>query len=151
MFGRYAGYVVLDDGQRLEIRDLIGFAEEHRARRRRDDRLPMIQHLGVRLICTISVKVSLSLWRVYGNELTNQGIAVLKSGDKAEARRLLSLVVQHDAQDETAWLWLSGAVDTEAERLHCLQQVLAINPANAAAKRGMEMLQAKAVVTRTWM
>lgn len=32
MFGRYAGQVVLDDGQPLEIRDLIGFAEEHRAR-----------------------------------------------------------------------------------------------------------------------
>ncbi len=32
MFGRYAGQAVLDDGQRLEIHDLIGFAEEHRAR-----------------------------------------------------------------------------------------------------------------------
>ncbi len=32
MFGRYAGQVVLDDGERLEIKDLIGFAEEHRAR-----------------------------------------------------------------------------------------------------------------------
>ena len=32
MFGRYAGTVVLDDGTPLAIRDLIGFAEEHRAR-----------------------------------------------------------------------------------------------------------------------
>ena len=32
MFGRYAGTAVLDDGTALEIRDLIGFAEEHRAR-----------------------------------------------------------------------------------------------------------------------
>ena len=32
MFGRYAGRVVLDDGQALDISDLIGFAEEHRAR-----------------------------------------------------------------------------------------------------------------------
>jgi hypothetical protein len=32
VFGRYAGQVVLDDGQRVEIRDLIGFAKEHRAR-----------------------------------------------------------------------------------------------------------------------
>jgi hypothetical protein len=28
VFGRFSGYVVLDDGSRLEIRDLIGFAEE---------------------------------------------------------------------------------------------------------------------------
>ena len=32
MFGRYSGHAVLDDGQTLEIRDLVGFAEEHRAR-----------------------------------------------------------------------------------------------------------------------
>jgi len=32
MFGRYNGRAVLDDGQVLEISDLIGFAEEHRAR-----------------------------------------------------------------------------------------------------------------------
>jgi hypothetical protein len=32
MFGRYNGRVTLDDGRRLEIHDLIGFAEEHHAR-----------------------------------------------------------------------------------------------------------------------
>jgi hypothetical protein len=32
MFGRYNGRVVLNDGQPLEIHDLIGFAEEHQAR-----------------------------------------------------------------------------------------------------------------------
>ncbi len=32
MFGRYAGWAVDDRGQRIEIKDLIGFAEEHRAR-----------------------------------------------------------------------------------------------------------------------
>ena len=32
MFGRYAGELTTDDGERLVISDLIGFAEEHRAR-----------------------------------------------------------------------------------------------------------------------
>jgi hypothetical protein len=32
MFGRYNGRATLDDGTSLEIRDLIGFAEEHHAR-----------------------------------------------------------------------------------------------------------------------
>lgn len=32
MFGRYNGSVILDNGFRLEIHDLIGFAEEHHAR-----------------------------------------------------------------------------------------------------------------------
>jgi hypothetical protein len=32
MFGHYNGRVVLEDGQPVEIRDLLGFAEEHKAR-----------------------------------------------------------------------------------------------------------------------
>ena len=32
MFGRYAGHARLDDGQVVELRDVIGFAEEHHAR-----------------------------------------------------------------------------------------------------------------------
>jgi hypothetical protein len=32
MFGRYSGFAVTDDGKRLEIDGLIGFAEEHKAR-----------------------------------------------------------------------------------------------------------------------
>ncbi len=32
MFGRYNGHLILDNGNKLEVRDLIGFAEEHHAR-----------------------------------------------------------------------------------------------------------------------
>jgi hypothetical protein len=32
MFGRYQGWLKLDDGTRLEVKDLIGFAEEHHAK-----------------------------------------------------------------------------------------------------------------------
>lgn len=32
MFGHHEGWVVLDEGERVEIRGLMGFAEEHRAR-----------------------------------------------------------------------------------------------------------------------
>ncbi len=32
MFGRYNGFVVTDEGEKIEIRDLIGFAEEHHAK-----------------------------------------------------------------------------------------------------------------------
>jgi hypothetical protein len=32
MFGRYYGTAILDDGERVEIEDLVGFAEEHYAR-----------------------------------------------------------------------------------------------------------------------
>jgi hypothetical protein len=32
MFGRYSGFVVTDQGERIEIDNLIGWAEEHHAR-----------------------------------------------------------------------------------------------------------------------
>ncbi len=31
MFGRYSGFVVADNGERIEIKDLISWAEEHHA------------------------------------------------------------------------------------------------------------------------
>jgi len=71
-----------------------------------------------------------------------QGIAALKAGRKAEARHLLMQVVEQDERNEMAWLWLSGAVDTDEDRHICLDNVLAINPNNAAAKRGLERLLA---------
>jgi hypothetical protein len=32
MFGRYCGFAVTDEGERVQIEDVTGFAEEHQAR-----------------------------------------------------------------------------------------------------------------------
>jgi len=32
MFGRYNGFAVTDEGEKIQITDLIGFAEEHHAK-----------------------------------------------------------------------------------------------------------------------
>jgi hypothetical protein len=32
MFGHYSGFAVGDDGEKIEIRNLLGFAEDHKAR-----------------------------------------------------------------------------------------------------------------------
>ncbi|MFP4436093.1 MAG: hypothetical protein ACLFVO_02510 [Chloroflexaceae bacterium] len=74
--------------------------------------------------------------------LTEQGIAALKAGDKRRATELLNEAVQIDPHNERAWLWLSGAVTDNAERRHCLEWVLAINPENSAAQRGLAALPA---------
>jgi len=82
------------------------------------------------------------------NDVLKQGIAALKAGQKAEARRLLKQVVQQDKDNETAWLWLSGAVDTDRERIHCLRETLRINPDNQHARRGLEKLERKVPISR---
>lgn len=75
------------------------------------------------------------------NDLLQRGIAALRAGDKAEARRLLGRIIQQNPRDEQAWLWMSGAVDTAQERSTCLAKVLEINPNNELAQRGMASLQ----------
>lgn len=68
------------------------------------------------------------------------GIAALKAGNRAQARDLLLRVVDKDDSNEMAWLWLSGAVDSLEDRQICLENVLTINPNNAAARRGLAKL-----------
>jgi hypothetical protein len=74
------------------------------------------------------------------DDLLNQGIAALKAGRKAEARGLLAQLVEQEPRHELGWLWLSGAVDTDEDRRVCLENVLAINPNNETAKRGLPSL-----------
>lgn len=75
--------------------------------------------------------------------LTAQGISALKAGDKKEAQKWLRLALKRNPNDITAWLWLSGAVESDDERLECLQQVLRIDPDNAPALTGISKLKAK--------
>jgi hypothetical protein len=77
------------------------------------------------------------------NELTQRGIQALKSGDRVTSRMLLEEAVDRDSRDLQAWLWLSGAVDTDQERVHCLRKVLEIDPGNQAAARGLEKVLSK--------
>lgn len=72
--------------------------------------------------------------------LLNQAIVALKTGDKTEARRLLGNALALDSENETAWLWLSGAVETREERIACLENVLSIDPDNEPARRGLARL-----------
>lgn len=73
--------------------------------------------------------------------LTSQGVSALKAGDREQAQKWLRLAVKRNPNDITAWLWLSGAVDSDQERLECLQQVLRVAPGHAAATAGIEKLQ----------
>ncbi len=73
------------------------------------------------------------------------GISALKAGERAQAREWLLRAVDADDSDELAWLWLSGAVDTTEDRRVCLENVLALNPDNEAARRGLAKLGGTAV------
>lgn len=82
------------------------------------------------------------------DELLRRGIEAAKAGQVAQAHSLLKQVVEQEPRNEKAWLWLSGVVETDEQRLVCLQNALAINPHNMAAKRGLAALRQKAVAVK---
>jgi membrane protein YdbS with pleckstrin-like domain len=81
------------------------------------------------------------------DELTIQGIQALKSGNKPQARTFLLAALEKNEDDLYAWLWLSGAVDNDQDRLDCLKQVLRIDPNHDAAAKGVAYLTVKGVVS----
>jgi hypothetical protein len=76
------------------------------------------------------------------DELLAQSIAAYNDGEREQASILLAQVLQADANNERAWLWLSGIVITDAERLFCIKRILAINPHHSVAQRALMLLPA---------
>jgi len=77
------------------------------------------------------------------DELLREGIRLAREGDRTGARELLMRVVEADEGRTRAWLWLSEVVDDEADRVICLENVLAIEPGNQAARAGLRWMHAQ--------
>jgi uncharacterized membrane protein len=67
------------------------------------------------------------------DDLLQQGIAACKSGERDEARRLLSAFLKQDVNSEAGWGWLFSVCDTDKDRVYCLKQIIRINPQNEKA------------------
>jgi hypothetical protein len=72
--------------------------------------------------------------------LFHEGVRAVRAGDRAAAREKLMRVVEQDELHEQAWVWLSAVVDTDEERIVCLENALTINPHSEAARRGLKKL-----------
>lgn len=77
--------------------------------------------------------------------MVREGVAAFKEGRNEEARVLLSKAVELDQYNEQAWLWLSGVVESPEDQRVCLENVLAINPLNERAKKGLAHLNGQSV------
>lgn len=69
--------------------------------------------------------------------LLNEAIEALRKNDKARAKDLLTRLLKVDQKNANYWVWLSAAVDTDKERIFCLQTAYKLDPANEAARRGL--------------
>lgn len=75
-------------------------------------------------------------------QLLYAGARAVQEGRHAEGQELLLQVIERDEQNELAWLWLSGAMHDPADQQVALENVLALNPDNQAAKAGLGWLRA---------
>jgi tetratricopeptide (TPR) repeat protein len=75
------------------------------------------------------------------DELLQEGIAAAKSGQRERAYDLLMQVVEEDKDNVLAWLWLSGVADSLDDREIYLENVLALDPMHAAARKGLAQVR----------
>jgi tetratricopeptide (TPR) repeat protein len=74
-----------------------------------------------------------------------EGIAAAKAGRQSQARQLLMRVVEVNERNELAWTWLSSVVETDEDRLICLENVLTLDPDNVQARAGLRWLRERGV------
>jgi len=71
------------------------------------------------------------------NTMLRDAMVALRQGNRARARDLLTRLLKTDQKNPTYWVWLSAVMDTQKERLYCLQMAIQADPQNPAAKRGL--------------
>lgn len=74
------------------------------------------------------------------NALLNEVHEALRMGDRRTAKEILMKLVRGDQKNPDYWLYLSGVMDSNEEKISCFQNVLKLDPENEVAKRGMRSL-----------
>ncbi len=72
-----------------------------------------------------------------------EAIAAARAGDRTRARELFTRLVRSNSANAEYWIWLSSVVDTNKERIYCLELALRLDPTNRAALRGLVILGAR--------
>ena len=67
----------------------------------------------------------------------------MKAGNKSKARGLFIAAIRQNPNNELAWSWIFGLMETDEQRIRCLKEILRINPANIKASQALEKLEAK--------
>lgn len=82
--------------------------------------------------------------------LLQQGIRAARQGRRAEARAFLLQVVELEPENATAWIWLTGLVDSLEDQLIACENALALDPSNESVRAYLHSLlreQGKVVST----
>jgi tetratricopeptide (TPR) repeat protein len=70
-------------------------------------------------------------------------LEAIDQGQTVRARDLFTRLLRSDSSKAEYWLWMSTLVDSNQERIYCLESALRTDPDNEAAKRGLIILGAR--------
>lgn len=70
-----------------------------------------------------------------------RGINAYKMDRKELAKQFFEEAIRNDEENELAWLWLASVVESEREKISCLEKVLQINPENETAKNSLDKIR----------
>lgn len=74
------------------------------------------------------------------DDLLNLSIAAYREGNFEQSSELLANIIRQEPDNERAWIWVSGIVTSDAERLFCMKKILTLNPKNEVALYGLTLL-----------
>lgn len=72
--------------------------------------------------------------------MLREAVDAISKGQRIRARDLLTRLLRTDQTSAEYWLWMSSVVDTQQERIYCLESALKLDPTNTAARQGLIML-----------
>jgi len=72
--------------------------------------------------------------------MLQQAIEALRTEQFAKARDILTTLLQTDQKNPDYWIWMSATMETQKERLYCLQTAYKLDPTNIAARRGLAIM-----------
>ncbi len=67
-------------------------------------------------------------------------IAAYQQGDRIKARQLVYEILKKEPRNASAWAWACELAETRDEKIHCLEEILLINPADEDARRYLNRL-----------
>ncbi len=76
------------------------------------------------------------------DRMLQEAIEAIKSGQRSRARDLLTRLLRNDQNNVEYWLYMSTVVETQKERVLCLENVLKYDPDNETASRGLILMDA---------
>lgn len=78
------------------------------------------------------------------NRLTQLGVNAYRTGNLRQAYRYFWLSVMENPDDLQAWLWSVEVAESDAEKQRCLEQILRLDPGQAAARRALDKMYTQA-------